>query len=159
MERAGTIIRRGEWQGEPSDNVTLDETGRHRRRIRLETDGGLPILLDLPDATLLRDGDALKLDDGRLIAVRSVPEPLYDVRAADPAPEALLRLAWHLGNRHLAAQIFPDRILIRRDHVIKAMLEGLGAKVAEIEAPFDPEGGAYGQSHGNGHDHAHHHHG
>jgi urease accessory protein len=79
-------------------------------------------------------------------------EPLMEVKARDGA--ALLRLAWHIGNRHLAAQISPERILIRRDPVIAAMLQGLGAHLADIEGPFDPEGGAYGGAH-QAHDHAH----
>jgi urease accessory protein len=80
--------------------------------------------------------------------VRAKPEPLLEVRGRDA--QHLTRLAWHLGNRHLPAAIEPARILIRPDHVIAAMLLGLGAEVAAIEAPFDPEGGAYGQGPGQG---------
>jgi urease accessory protein len=117
-------------------------------------------LLDLPHAILLPGGAGLLLEDGRIVEVRARIEPLLEVRAKDAA--SLLRLAWHIGNRHLSAQIEPDRILIRLDHVIAIMLTGLGATVTEIEAPFDPEGGAYGgrhasHEHGHDHDHAHDH--
>ena len=126
---------------------------------------GIAFLLDLPEARLLRHGDGLVLDDGRIIEVIAAPEALLEVRGRDT--EHLVQLAWQLGNRHLPAQVFADRILIRRDHVVADMLKGLGAEVAEIEAPFDPEGGAYGghgshnhghHEHDHGHHHGHHHH-
>lgn len=143
----------------PAGRITLDETARHRRRMRMVSDEGIEFLLDLPQARLLRNGEGMVLDDGRIIEVIAAAEPLYEVRGRDAGH--LLRLAWQLGNRHLAAQILPDRILIRRDAVIGQMLAGLGASVAEIEAAFDPEGGAYdGGSHDHSHagGHAHHHH-
>ncbi|WP_348640536.1 urease accessory protein UreE [Nitratireductor sp. XY-223] len=134
--------------GMAADTVTLDEAGRNRRRIAMTSDGGIRFLLDLSEARLLRHGDGLQLSDGRIIAVRAKPEPLYRVHPQDALH--LLRLAWHLGNRHCPAQIDREFILIRRDHTLRAMLEGLGAEVEDIEAPFDPEGGAY--------DGGHHHH-
>ncbi|MGE0233473.1 MAG: urease accessory protein UreE [Flavobacteriaceae bacterium] len=137
--------------------ITLDETARHRRRMAFTTDNGIPFLLDLPHAVLLRHGDGLVLEDGRVIEVLAAPEPLLEVRGRDA--RHLTALAWQIGNRHLAAQIFEDRILIRRDHVIAAMLEGLGASVTDINAPFDPEGGAYGGRHEGHHHHDHHHEG
>ncbi|MXN65801.1 urease accessory protein UreE [Stappia sp. GBMRC 2046] len=135
------------------DTITLDEHARFRRRIAMTSDNGIEFLLDLPEATLLRHGDGLKLDDGRIIEVRAVPEPLLEVRGSSPLH--LLQLAWHLGNRHLEAQIEENRILIRRDHVIADMLEKLGATTAEVVEPFDPEGGAYAGGHGHGHSHHH----
>jgi urease accessory protein len=148
------VLEPGCWNGPIADHVTLDYEGRHRRRIVLTTDHGARILLDLPQSRLLPGGAGLKLEDGRLVQVIAAREPLMEVRARDVA--ALLRLAWHIGNRHLAAQISPDRILIRRDRVIAAMLQGLGARLIEIEAPFDPEGGAYGGAHqAHDHDHGH----
>ena len=141
-----------------ADTITLDETARHRRRMRMISDNGIAFLLDLAEARLLRHGEALILSDGREIEVRAAPEPLMEVTGRDA--RHLVALAWQIGNRHLAAAIHPDRILIRRDHVIRAMLEGLGATVTDVEAPFDPEGGAYGGAH-TGHDHGHgdgHHH-
>jgi urease accessory protein len=125
---------------------------------------GLEFLLDLENAIALRGGDALVLEDGRLIEVVAAAEPLLEIRGHDP--QHLVRLAWHLGNRHLPTQIMPKGLRIRRDHVIEAMVKGLGARVTEIEAPFDPEGGAYaGHAHApeeaahhhTGHDHAHDH--
>ena len=144
------VLPAGAWSGAPVDRVVLDYDGRHRRRIMLTGASGANYLLDLAEAAHLRDGDGLSLPGGGVLQVVAKPEPLIEVRAE--SPEALLRLAWHIGNRHLAAQVFADRILIRRDHVIAHMLEHQGAVVREVEAPFDPEGGAY---HGQGHDHAH----
>lgn len=139
------VIAAGAWTKVPADQVTLDYDGRHRRRIVLEGAAG-SYLLDLPEAAHLRDGDGLALADGRIVEVVAEPEPLLEIRADSPA--MLARLAWHIGNRHLAASIGPDFILIRRDHVIAHMLEHLGAKVSNVTAVFDPEGGAY-------HDHDH----
>ena len=139
------------WSGVAVDRVVLDYDGRHRRRIVLTGASGAQYLLDLAEATHLRGGDGLVLAGGGILLVVAKPEPLLEVRAT--SPEALIRLAWHIGNRHLAASLQADRILIRRDHVIAHMLEHQGAKVREVEEPFDPEGGAY-------HDHgpADHHH-
>jgi len=143
---------------DPAGIITLDETARHRRRMKMVSDNGIEFLLDLAEARLLRHGDGLVLDDGRVIEVRAEPEDLLEVRGRDA--RHLLALAWQIGNRHLAAQILPDRILIRHDHVIRDMLEGLGATVTGINAPFDPEGGAYGDAHVADHHHGHgHHHG
>ena len=144
------VLPAGSWSGEPADRVSLDYDGRHRRRIVLTGASGRDYLLDLAEARHLRDGDGLPLPGGGVVAIQARPEPLLEITAA--SPEALIRLAWHIGNRHLAAQVFADRILIRRDHVIAHMLEHQGARVREIEVAFDPEGGAY---HGHGHDHAH----
>jgi urease accessory protein len=117
---------------------------------------GLEFLLDLENAVALRGGDALVLDDGRLVEVVAAPEPLAEIRCNDP--QHLVRVAWHLGNRHLPTQIMAKGLRIRRDHVIEAMVKGLGARVIEIEAPFDPEGGAYAEAfhaHAEAHSHAH----
>lgn len=135
----------------PADTITLDETARHRRRISLTSDNGISFLLNLPEARLLRHGEGLVLDDGRVIMVQAEPEELYDVRARDN--RHLLALAWQIGNRHLAAQIEAERILIRKDPVIRTMLEGLGAMILDVQAPFDPEGGAYGDAHSGHHHH------
>lgn len=143
---AQTLRRHGEWHG-PADWVRLDYEARFLRRKRLETGGGMPFLVDLPQTVSLGHGDALELSDGRLVEVIAAPEPLLEVRGDLP------RLAWHIGNRHTPCQVEPGRLLIRRDHVLREMLEKLGAAVAEVEAPFTPEGGAYG--HGRTHAHAH----
>lgn len=136
----------------PTDTITLDETARHRRRIKMTSNKGIEFLLDLPEATLLHHGAGLVLEDGRVIEVHAAPEALYEVQGRDE--HHLLNLAWQLGNRHLATEIFPTHLRIRADHVIKDMLEGLGAKVTEINAPFSPQGGAYGDApHSHDHDH------
>jgi urease accessory protein len=145
-----SVVRAGDWAAPAVDTVALDYDGRHRRRIVLSGASGAEYLLDLAEATHLKGGDGLRLPSGGVVEVVARAEPLLEVRAASPA--ALVRLAWHIGNRHLAAQVFADRILIRRDHVIAHMLEHQGATVAEVEAPFDPEGGAY-HDHGHSHDH------
>lgn len=135
-----SVKRKGEWS-DAADTITLDETARHRRRMAMVTDGGIAFLLDLPEAMLLVEGAAIVLDDGRLIAVKAKPEPLMKVSGRDE--RHLLALAWQIGNRHLPAEIHTGFILLRRDHVIAEMLERLGATLTEVEAPFDPEGGAY----------------
>jgi urease accessory protein len=146
----------GDWRGEPVDEAVLDYDGRHRRRIVITGVSGTAYLLDLAEAQHLRDGDALALGGGRYVRVTAKPEPLMEVSAHSPGE--LLRLAWHIGNRHLAAAIDEGRILIRRDHVIGHMLEHLGAHVRNVEAPFDPEGGAYHDDHTHDHgDHDHDH--
>jgi len=147
MIRATQVRAQHRWTQAPADTVVLDFDGRHRRRMAMTGTRGLEFLLDLENATVLRGGDALVLDDNRLIEVVAAPEPLAEIRGSDP--QHLVRVAWHLGNRHLPTQIMPKGLRIRRDHVIEAMVKGLGARVIEIEAPFDPEGGAYaGGGHG-----------
>jgi urease accessory protein len=161
MIRATEVIAKGDWRGDPADTVVLDFDDRHRRRFAMEGVGGLNFLLDLPEAVALRSGDALKLDDGRIVEVMGAAEKLAEIRAE--SPEHLLRLAWHLGNRHLAVQVAGQRLRIRSDHVIEAMVQGLGGQVRAIEAAFDPEGGAYARAthahehHEHSHDHDHHH--
>lgn len=154
-----------------ADTVVLDREDRHRRRMAMRGEGGLAFLLDLSEATVLEDGDGLVLEDGRIVRVRAAEEDVVAITAASPAE--LVRIAWHLGNRHLPTELHPDRLVIRRDHVIEAMVEGLGGRLAPTRAPFRPEGGAYGlgavhghdHGHGHGHDHGHahghghHHHG
>src|SRR3984957_13133136 len=149
MIRATQVRGNHRWTQAPADTIVLDFDDRHRRRMAMTGTRGLEFLLDLENAVALRGGDALVLDDGRLIEVVAAPEPLVEIRGNDP--HHLVRVAWHLGNRHLPTQIMPKALRIRRDHVIEAMVKGLGARVIEIEAPFDPEGGAYA---GDGHAHA-----
>ena len=157
MQRASAHFYAADWPSElAEDGVTLAFDERHRRRIRLHTDGGEEILLDLPKAKAMAHGDGLRVSDGRWLAVRAAPEALLEIRCATPL--ALLRMAWHLGNRHLPTDVTEERLRIRPDHVIEAMVRGMGAQVDEITAPFQPEGGAYedqsdGHSGGHSHDH------
>ena len=155
MIRTTRVLPAGTWHGTPADTVVLDYDQRHRRRMAMTGTGGTEFLLDLADAIPLRDGDGLKLEDGRTVAVKAAPEPLAEIAAS--GPNHLLRVAWHLGNRHLPTQALGDRLRIRRDHVIEEMVQGLDATVTRIVAPFDPEGGAYAHA-GEHQHHAHHHH-
>jgi urease accessory protein len=155
MRRAIAVHRRGHWPEEAAlDSVTLAYLDRHRRRIRLVADSGAPFLLDLARVQRLTDGDGLELDNGGYMLVRAAPEPVLEISA--DGPSELLRIAWHLGNRHLPLQVVDDRLRIRDDHVIAAMVEVLGGRIARREAPFDPEIGAYaGAPHENQHEHEH----
>jgi urease accessory protein len=151
MKRALDIRKCGDWNaGRFVDRVVLGADDRHRRRLVMTGEGGTRFLLDLPQAAMLRDGDGLVLDDGSVVRVVGKPEPLVEiaVRAADR-----LRIAWHIGNRHIEMQVVGEKLRIRRDHVVEAMLVGLGAHLTPIEAPFDPEPGAYarGPDDGDGH--------
>ncbi|MBO0766183.1 MAG: urease accessory protein UreE, partial [Hyphomicrobiaceae bacterium] len=158
MLRATEIVRAGLWNAKPADVVRLDYDHRTRRRIALTAIGGLDFLLDLAKAPVLAAGDGLKLEDGRIVAVEAAPERLLEIACRDQP--ALARIAWHLGNRHLAVEIGERVVYIREDHVMADMVRGLGAEVRSVERPFNPEGGAYsqgavaGHSHGrHGHDH------
>jgi urease accessory protein len=149
MRRAIAVHTRGHWpDGAAVDAVSLPFLDRHRRRIRLVADSGTPFLLDLARPHRLTEGDGLELDDGRYIRVRAAAEPVIEI-AAESAGD-LLRIAWHIGNRHLPLQVTDGHLRLRADHVIAAMVEGLGGRVAWREAPFDPEIGAYaGAAHGH----------
>lgn len=168
---ANTFIKAGEArQQQPAFRVTLDSQDRHLRRKRLQLNDGTSVLVSLEKAVQLSDGDCLVLDSGQLVEVKAAHEDLLEVTAA--SPRALLALAWHIGNRHLEAQIEENRILIRPDHVIAHMLEHQGAHIHEVREAFSPENGAYhydagfehdfsltgtaaGHSHSHGHGHSH----
>src|SRR5947209_14986730 len=151
MRRAFEIRTAGSWNAATAiDRVVLDADERHRRRVALRGERGTAFLLDLPHATALRDGDGLVLEDGTIVRVAGKPEPLIEIAAA--SPRELARLAWHIGNRHTDVQVVGERLRIRRDHVLEDMLRGLGARLSPIEAPFDPEPGAYGHHHGHSHE-------
>jgi urease accessory protein len=154
MITATRILPAGTWSGETADTLVLERDDRHRRRLVMRCLGGTAFLLDLPEAKVMADGDALELADGRIIVVRAKAERLLEVTARDPAH--MVRIAWHLGNRHLPVQFLGGRLRIREDHVIADMLGKLGAAVSPVSAPFDPEGGAYGHGSTMGHDHGHH---
>ena len=134
--------------GDAADTVTLDYEARFLRRKRLVSDTGEPFLVELAETRSLSQGEGFRLDDGRIIAVMAAAEPLLSVQHGN-----LARIAWHVGNRHTPCQIADDHILIREDKVLQAMLEGLGASVTQVSAPFTPEGGAYGHGRTHGHEH------
>ncbi len=154
MLRADRVIAAGGWSGAPADSVVLDFDERYRRRFVMTGVGGLAFLLDLPEAAMLRGGDGLRLEDGRIVEVVAAPEALAEIRSPDPL--GLMRVAWHLGNRHLPTELMPKALRIRRDSVIEEMVRGLGARVIALEAPFNPEGGAYVQAEPGAHGHDHH---
>jgi len=144
----------GHWPKElAAGSVTLDFDTRHRRRVRLTTDQGEDFLLNLPKAVAMTDGDGLRLHDGRWLKIQAAPELLVEIRHKDPNQR--MRLAWHLGNRHLATEIQDHVLRIRPDHVIEDMLRRLGSDLVNVHAPFQPEGGAYG-GHVNHHSHDEH---
>lgn len=169
MKRAVEKVAAGQWpKGAAVGTITLAFDDRFRRRIRMATDQGVELLLDLARAERLDEGDGLKLEDGGIVEVRAADEDVLEIVC--DTPQALARVAWHLGNRHLATEIRGSSLRIRPDHVIEEMARGLGAQVRIIRAPFRPEGGAYakgashpghghrhphGHGHGDGHDHRH----
>lgn len=134
-------------KGVPFDSLTLAHDQRRLRRKLLTLPKGDEILLDFPEPVTLDHGDRLQLEDGRWIGIVAADEPVYEIRGRDPAHIA--RLAWHIGNRHLPAQIEKSRILINRDRIIRDMLLGLGATVTETVEHFSPEHGAYEHGHGD----------
>jgi urease accessory protein len=145
----------GHWPNEKAvGTLTLDFDARHRRRIRLTADDGEDVLLDLPETVAMADGDGLRLDDGRWLKVQAAPEDIVEIRHDNSVQ--LMRLAWHLGNRHLPTEIRGEVLLIRPDHVIENMLRGFGADLQKVQAAFQPEGGAYGHHH-QPHEEQHHH--
>ncbi len=160
MLRATSIVRKAAVKADKvADRVVLDHEARHKRRAALKGEGGLDFLLDLEKAAVLDDGDALKLEDGRLVQVKAAPQRLVEITAA--SPERLLRLAWHIGNRHTAAEISEGAIYIEEDHVLVEMVRGLGAATKIVDRPFRPERGAYhheAHAHDHSHDAAHHDH-
>lgn len=165
MLRATSVVRKAAVRADKViDTLTLDHEDRNRRRLALKGDGGLDILLDLDKATALADGDAVKLEDGRLVLVKAAAQSLLEIRAENPL--RLMRVAWHIGNRHTPAEITADAIYIENDHVLAEMVRGQGCSMSAVTRPFQPERGAYdhaGHGHENcdhpSHAHGHDHHG
>lgn len=146
VKRAWRIARAGTWRpADAMDRVVLDADERYRRRVTLTAEHGTRFLLDLAEVTMLRDGDGLILDDGAVVAVVAKAEPLVEIAAENP--KALAQIAWHLGNRHAEIEVCGDRLRMRRDRVLEEMLAGLGARLTAIDAPFEPERGAYRHAH------------
>lgn len=149
LPQAREIRRKAALRPAPDDTITLGYDARMLRRKRLVSDGGLAFVVDLAETTSLEEGDCFALADGRSIEVRAASEPVLSITGDLP------RLAWHIGNRHAPCQIGRDRLLIREDHVLEAMLRHLGARIERVAEPFMPEGGAYGHGRTMGHDHSH----
>ena len=159
MHRVVKVVKGAPGESHIIDTVILAPGQRRAPRGSVTGVKGTRLSFDLAEPVALRAGDLLQLDDGSLIEVVAEPEPLIEARAKDLT--ALARLAWHLGDRHVPVQLFANRLRVRRDPAIEALLARLGAKIVAIEAPFDPEGGAYvAPAHGHhhhGHDHHHEH--
>jgi urease accessory protein len=164
MHRAIKVLAAAPAESRVVDTVILTPEERRAPRGSVTGVKGTRLTFDLAEPVALRAGNFLQLDDGNLIEVVAEPEPLIEARAKDLT--ALARLAWHLGDRHVPVQLFANRLRVRRDPAIETLLMRLGAKVIAIEAPFDPEGGAYAapahghhhHGHDHAHDHGHHHH-
>jgi urease accessory protein len=156
MLRVQSYLPAGTPADEPTGYVTLAHDQRHLRRKLLHLQNDDMVMLDLKEPVLFAHGDLLVIENGDLVEIRAANEKLFEVGAKSPIH--LIELAWHLGNRHLSAQIEEGRILILRDHVIRSMLEGLGATVREVEEPFQPARGAYHAHGGHSHGHDHHNH-
>ena len=167
MQRATSIVRKPAVRADKViDTVVLAHEDRQRRRAVLKTDHGSDILLDLDKSGVLSEGDALKLEDGSLVLVKAAAQDLIEVRAENPL--RLMRVAWHIGNRHTPAEITADALYIEDDHVLAEMIRGQGCSTTKVTRPFRPERGAYdhgSQGHGHDHDyghghkvHDHHHH-
>ena len=161
MQRVTSHLPAGTPSADPIDRVVLPHDLRHLRRKLLHLENGDMVMLDLKEPVLFSHGDLLVREDGELIEIVAAAEKLFEIKPRDR--RHLIELAWHLGNRHLAAQIEEERILILRDHVIRAMLERLGATVREVSEAFQPSRGAYhshgdhSHNHNHGHDHDHSH--
>jgi urease accessory protein len=149
--RATSIVRANFLTEMPWDILVLDSTERHLRRKLITLQHGDDVMVDLDKTTKLEDRDCLVLENGRLVQIIAAEEDLLEITAR--SAEHLTQLAWHIGNRHLEAQIETSRILIRRDHVIAHMLEHQGANVRDVREAFSPENGAY-HDHGS-HSHEH----
>jgi urease accessory protein len=145
--RATSFVRAQYLLETPWEIVVMDASERHLRRKLITLQHGDEVLVDLEKPIKFADRDCLILEDGRLVQIIASDEELLAVTARDAVH--LTQLAWHIGNRHLEAQIEETRILIRQDHVIAKMLEQLGAKVTKVRETFSPEHGAYAYAHGH----------
>ena len=138
-----------------SGDLILPYELREKSRLRATLSTGEEVAVLTVRGTVLRDGELLKGDDGRVVRIRAAAEATYRVSCS--TPHALLRCAFHLGNRHTQAQVGDGWLRIRKDPVLREMLVGLGATVDEEHAPFEPEAGAYGGGHHHHGDHGHSH--
>jgi urease accessory protein len=160
MPRVATIVRKPAVKADRVvDTVTLDHAARSRRQATLKGEGGIEILLDLDMETVINDGDALRLEDGRLVQVKAAPESLLEVKAENPM--RLMRLAWHLGSQHALAEITGDAVYMPNDPVLAELARGQGCTAAPVERAFRPEQSVHHcdhDHHHHGHAHVHHHH-
>ena len=141
-------IHRGVTRRDGDMTITLEFEARFLRRKRMATDCGMAFMVDLAETVSLGADDAFLLDDGRQIITQAAAEPVVEIRHQN-----LAKIAWHIGNRHTPCEIRQDFLVIRRDHVLEDLLVRLGTTLAKTEAPFNPEGGAYGFGRTHGHTH------
>lgn len=153
LPRATSVIAKGDWD-DASDSVILELADRRANHLHLQGLQGLEFMLDLTKPLDLRGGDAVALEDGRLIEIVAAPESLIEIKGE---PHQIANIAWHLGNRHVPLQISGAKIRVQADAALAELAVALGAKTTEIEAPFDPEGGNYAHSHAAHHHKAHRH--
>jgi len=165
-------VARAAYKVEVKGQLRLPFDSRQKSRLRTKLVSGEEVALMLPRGEILRGGDLVTASDGRVIEVVAEPEKLLHIESAE-----LARVAYHLGNRHVPVQVGKDFLRIAADHVLGEMVKKLGAKMKEVEAPFEPEAGAYsgahhqhdemghggkihdhGHDHDHDHDHDHHHH-
>jgi urease accessory protein len=148
-------VRRGAYELKIRGRLQLPFESRQKTRLRAKLDSGEEVALMLPRGEVLRGGDLVAASDGRVIEVIACAEKLLHVEC--PRPDDLARAAYHLGNRHVPVQVGDGYLRLAADHVLEKMLAGLGAKVTHIEAPFEPEAGAYAHAHDEPHEHHDHH--
>lgn len=141
MLRATSHLPANHGKGKPFDRLTLTHDQRRLRRKLVTLPKGEEIMVDFPDAVTLEHFGALLLEDGRLVEIVAAPEPLLEITGR--GTEHLAQLAWHIGNRHMSAQIEKKRILVPRDRIAATMLKGLGAELRDVVETFSPERGAY----------------
>ena len=159
MPRAIKVLSPHEPRGDRIDTLILSAEQRRLQHGFVFGEKGTCVEFDFAEPAQLRTDDVLLLEDGSVVEIVAQAEPLTEVRAE---LATLARLAWMLGDRHVPVQILPNRIRLRRDQALEPLLSAAGGKVTAIEAPFEPEGGAYAPSahdHDHGHDHDHHAHG
>jgi urease accessory protein len=144
MIRVTTALPANHGKGKPFAQLVLTSDQRRIRR-KVVSVKGEEVLVDFPEPVTLEHFGGLQLEDGRIVEIVAAPEPLLEINPR--GTEHLAQIAWHIGNRHMAAQIEKKRILVPRDHVAKAMLLGLGAEVRDVTEPFLPMQGAYHAPH------------
>lgn len=163
MQRATTIVRKAAVRPDAvADEIALDHAARSRRSAELTAQGGLAFRLDLDRETTLEDGDAVRLDDGKLVRILAAPQALLAVKAENPV--RLTRLAWQLGSNHVQAEVTADALYVLDDPVVAELIRGQGCTATALQRPFRPEKEVEAHDHSTcGHDHhhghAHEHHG
>jgi urease accessory protein len=172
MLRATSVLRKAAVKADRvADTIALGHRERSRGGATVTAASGLSFVIDLDKPTVLNDGDALKLEDGRLVQVRAAAESLLEIRAENPL--RLTRLAWHLGGHHVPAEMTSEALYVPNDAALGELVRGQGCAMTVVERPFQPEQEVHHHAHGgdcgcghdhhhhdhhHGHDHAHHHH-